>query len=366
MSKLLMISGDRALAQDKRGAFYNTLEEFHKYWDRIDIIIPYCGQSQIKNIFDNVFIHISPWPIIFQPWFILKKGLEIFKQNKFDLITVQEYAPFYNGIGARMLWNDIKVPYILEIHHITGYLKPFNFKEWLYLKLFEIFIKTDSSKATAIRVVNQKEAPDYLIKCGIVKEKIAYIPSLYIDLDTFKPLNLEKKYDLSFVGRLASNKGLDLFLETVKKLNRRAIIVGDGPLRQSLELRIKNLELKNIITLYGWAKDQTEIAQLLNQSKILLMTSYSEGGPRVVVEAMACGVPVLATPVGVVPDLIKSGESGEIIDWDVDDISKKANKLLNDQSLYEKYRQNGLEIAKRFEKKEAIKNYAEKLASFII
>lgn len=40
MAKLLMISGDRSLAEGKRGAFYNTLEEFRKYWDRIDVICP--------------------------------------------------------------------------------------------------------------------------------------------------------------------------------------------------------------------------------------------------------------------------------------------------------------------------------------
>ena len=99
-----MISGDRSLAVGKRGAFYNTMEEFHRYWDRIDIIVPKTTNYKLKtiNYFDNVFIHSSPWPLIFQPWWILKKGRQIFREQSFDLITVHEYPPFYNGIGARI------------------------------------------------------------------------------------------------------------------------------------------------------------------------------------------------------------------------------------------------------------------------
>lgn len=357
-----MISG-RRLSFNRKGAFFNTLEEFHKYWERIDIIVHSSDQPETKNIFGNVFIHASPWPIIFQPWFILRKGLEIFMENHFDLITVQEYAPFYNGIGARMLWSKIKIPYILEIHHITGYPKPASFKEWFYLKLFKIFIKTDASRAVAIRTVNQNETPSFLIKSGISKEKILYIPSLYIDLNIFRPINLEKKYDLIFIGRLVENKGVDLFIETVSKLKAKAVIVGTGPLEK--KLKDISYKLKASVIFHGWAKDQTEVAQLLNQSKVLLMISYSEGGPRVVVEAMACGVPVLATPVGIVPDLIKNGESGEIVDWNPDDAVKKIKNLLADEQLYSKYSRKGVEIAAKFERGRTVKNYAESLNNLI-
>jgi len=113
------------------------------------------------------------------------------------------------------------------------------------------------------------------------------------------------------------------------------------------------------------AKDQKKIAELINKSRILIMTSYNEGGPRVVVEALACGVPVLATSVGIVPDLLKNGLGGEIIDWEAEDIVKKIKGLLNDFAKYYQYSQDGLEIAKQFEKKAAIKNYAEKIKSLI-
>ena len=79
------------------------------------------------------------------------------------------------------------------------------------------------SGARAVRVVNLTQVSEFLIKAGVPKEKILYIPSLYIDLDIFKPMNLPKEYDLIFIGRLEKNKGLDdtfykqLIIEYLKK-----------------------------------------------------------------------------------------------------------------------------------------------------
>ncbi|MBI2670133.1 MAG: glycosyltransferase family 4 protein [Candidatus Yanofskybacteria bacterium] len=372
--KLLMITGDRSLAEGKRGAFYNTLEEFHKYWERVNIICPKTprgstsGGFEVEPLFDNVFIHPSPWPLWLQPLWILKKGKQLYRENKFNLMTVHEYPPFYNGIGARLLWKKIRIPYILEIHHISGHPKAADFKERIYKLATKCFIKFDAAKAKAVRVVNQHQVPYFLSKSGVPREKIIYIPSFYIDLDIFKPMDVPKKYDLIFIGRLAKNKGLNLLLEAASKLkiqiiNFKLLIVGTGPLIKFLKFKIENLKLQNNILLYGWAKDSAEVARLLNQSRILVMPSYNEGGPRVVLEAMACGVPILATPVGIVPDIVKNGESGEIIDWNPVDISKKAIELLDNTNKYQKYLMSGLEIARHFEKQATIKNYAEKLQS---
>src|SRR3989344_7189300 len=292
MAKLLMITGlggVEDLVSGKKGAFYNTLEEFHKHWERIDIISPKVkGQnSGVKNLFGNVYIHISLWPLIFHPIWFLKKGIEIYKEQKFDLMTVHEFPPFYNGIGARLLWQKIKVPYVLEIHHIPGYPESSGVKEEIYKNLTSLFIKYDVSGARAVRVVNLAQVPEFLIKAGVPKEKILYIPSLYIDLDIFKPMNLPKEYDLIFVGRLESNKGIDLLIEAFRLLNTKygllntkLLIVGDGSLKKELELKAKNYNLK--ARFHGFAKDSREIAELINKSKILVMPSYNEGGPRVV------------------------------------------------------------------------------------
>lgn len=375
MAKLLMITGlgsAEDLASGKKGAFYNTLEEFHKYWERIDIISPKIRNQEpgARKLFENVFIHISPWPLIFHPFWFLKKGAQIFKEQKFDLMTVHEFPPFYNGIGARLLSLKTKAPYILEIHHIPGYPKSSNLKESIYRGLIRWFIKLDASRAAAVRVVNRKQAPEFLVRAGVPKDKIIYIPSMYIDLQVFKPMNLPKEYDLIFVGRLEVNKGISLLLEAVKllvinyHLSIKCLIVGDGPLKKYLKFKIKNFKLQDNVLLYGWAKNFQEIAELMNKSKILAMSSYNEGGPRVVVEAMACGVPVLATNVGLMPDFV--GENAiKIIDWDAEDISQKVKNILENGNERAKMIVAGLEISKQFEKKEAIKNYADKLKEII-
>ena len=370
--KLLMISGYGATSLDKKGAFYNTLEEFHKYWERIDIISPRAvnGERQNEVLFGNVFLHPSPWALWLQPIWIFKKGLQTFLEQKFNIIMVHEYPPFYNGIGARLLWGKIKIPYVLETHHVPGYPKSANFKDLIYKFATRLFIRYDSSRALAVRVVNQRQTQEFLLKSGVPLKKIVHIPSFYIDLDVFRPMALIKEYDLIFIGRLDKNKGLDLLLDAVKNLkiniqNIKLLIVGTGPEWHNLKSKIKNLKLGDNVVLYGWAKDSLEVAEFINKSKILVMTSYSEGGPRVVLESMACGVPVVATMVGIVPDVIIDGESGSIADWDWRDLSFKISDLLSHPDVLTKYGVEGIKISKNFEKKSAIKKLFQELQKLI-
>ena len=376
---MLMVSGDRALAEGKRGAFYNTLEEFHKYWDRVDIICPRVKSEKlrVKNLFGNVFIHPAPWPLLLQPFWILREGLRILKTGNCKPetvnyhMTVHEYPPFYNGIGARLLWWKSCVPYVLEFHHISGYPKAANLKEKIYANsiLWKLYWKIFGSRASAVRVVNQKQTPEFLKKAGIPEERMVYIPSMYIDLDVFKPMNFPKEYDLIFVGRLETNKGINLLFEAVSKLKVKSeklkvLIVGAGHLSASLKSKVKSLKLENNVIFHGFAKDFPEIAELMNKSKILIMPSYNEGGPRVVLEAMACGTPVLATNVGLMPDFADKNAI-KIIDWNAEDIASKAEELLENEDERNRLIQAGIEIARQFEKKEMIKNYADKLKEFV-
>jgi len=364
--KILMITGDRALASGQKGAFYYTLEEFSKYWERIDIITPRIQnpKSKIQNIFGNVFIHSSSWSIIFQPWFILKRGVEIYKKENFDFFTVHSYPPFYNDFGGRLLFNRIRKPYALEVHHITGYPMAGGLKELIYRNLTKLFIAWSAKKSNLIRVVNKKQTPDFLIKFGTDKEKIKYIPSAYIDLKIFKPMDSGKKYDIVFAGRLAKNKGIMLLLETIKNLkfkieNLKLIIIGSGPLKSKIEKYIKKNNLEGNIELSGWLATTDDIAKIYNQSKIFVMPSFNEGGPRVNLEAMACGVPVITTRVGIMLDIIRDGENAIFVAWNAKDIADKIMLLLKDNNLRKKIAENGRNIARQFERRKIIKNYAE-------
>jgi len=361
--KLLFISGDTALAQGKKGPFYYLLEEFSKYWERIDIICPKTGQK-IFNVFGNVFIHSSNKSRILQPWFILKKGTELYKEQKFDIFGIHSYPPFYNDIGGRWLYNKIKAPYVLEVMHINGYPKASNLKEKLYKFLTRAFIRYFSSRAKAVRVINQRQVPEFLEKAGVEKSKVKYVPAFYLDFSVFNPQNLEKKYDLVFSGRLVKNKGINLLLEAVRQLKVKSqklklIIIGDGPLKSKTQKFIKKNNLENNIEIAGWLPGTEDLAKIYNQSKTLIMPSFNEGGPRVTLEAMACKVPVITSRVGIMLDIIKDKENGLFINWDINDIVEKISTLLNNENLQEKIAKNGYNLVRQFERKKAIKNYAE-------
>lgn len=368
-----MISGYGATTLDKKGAFFNTLQEFHMYWDRIDIICPKIKDSQIleradfgfKSPFNNVFIHPSSWPLFFQPFWIYKRGLEIFRKVRFRVVVVHDYPPFYNGLGTLFLNLKIKIPYISEIFHIVGYPKSSNFKESLYKLTTFLFFPFISKRASFIRVMNRVQVPEFLRRAGIKDSRIRNIPAIYLDKDIFKDLKLDKVYDLIFVGRLAENKGLGMLLEIIKKSNFKVIIVGDGPMRDKLEVTLADFSIKDRVKLFGWAKDAQDVARLINQSKILIMSSFNEGGPRVVVEAMACGVPVLASPVGIVPDLIEEGYPIALETWQTSELKDKIDQLLDDPVLYSNAVLKGKELAEKYDKKLAIKYYSDQIQSLI-
>ena len=370
--KLLMITGDRALAQGRRGPFYYMLEEFSKYWDRIDIICPKISQASNfehrTKIFDNVYIHSSQKSLIFQPSFILKKGIEIYKKEKFNLFTIHSYPPFYNDLGGKWLHKKIKVPYILELMHITGYPKAGDFKERLYKYLTKLFIKKFVKKAKAVRIINKKQTPQFLKEIGINKEKLKYIPAFYIDFNIFKPLDFardkSKKYDLVFSGRLVKNKGIHLLLSAIKKLkaqmpNVKLIIVGSGPLENKIKKYIKKHKLESNVKFAGWLPGIEDVAKIYNQSKIMIMPSFNEGGPRVTLEAMACKVSVITSRVGIMLDIIENEKNGLFIDWTIEDIKEKILTLLNNENLRKKIAENGYKTVQQFERKKAIKKYAE-------
>ncbi len=364
--RLLMITGDRSLAQGKKGPFHYMLEEFSQYWERIDIICPRIQNSKFKiqNLFDNVYVHSSNMPLILHPFFILKEGKKAHKKHKFDLFTIHSYPPFYNDIGGLWLHKTTKIPYISEIMHITGYPKSGNFKEWFYGIATGALIKYFTKNSKAIRIINQNQTREFLRKSGIAENKLKYIPAFYIDLDVFKPIIAEKKYDVVFSGRLVKNKGIVLLLKAIKQLknwkpNIILAITGSGPLENKIRSFIKNNKLQNNINFIGWVQGTEELAKIYNQSKIMVMPSFNEGGPRVTLEAMACNVPVLTSRVGIMNDIIIDMENGIFIDWNVEDIIDKITLLLKDNNLRNQIAENGRKTVQQFERKKAIQQYAE-------
>jgi glycosyltransferase involved in cell wall biosynthesis len=309
-------------------------------------------------LFGNVHVHPSPFPLIFQWLWIWYAGKRIAREHQPTVMTVHEYAPFYNGFGAWLLHRATGLPYLLEIMHIPGLPRASGVREFLYRWLSGIMLPREARSAHAVRVINATQVPGFLIRAGVASEKIRTVPAFYIDFATFTPHDVPKQYDIAFVGRLARNKGLSLFLDVLRQTGFIGAVVGDGPLLTWARRRAKREKLKVHCT--GFVPDSAAVADMLNRSRLLVMTSFNEGGPRVVLEAMACGVPVVATPVGIVPDVLPPEA---IEEWDAGALTEKVKNILGDSALYEQLRQSGLQAVKPFERSVAIRAYAEAIQS---
>jgi len=120
-----------------------------------------------------------------------------------------------------------------------------------------------------------------------------------------------------FVGRLSKIKGIDLLLDGFalvhqEKPEARLLIAGDGEEREALENRISSMGLKESVRLLGNVA-HNRLPQILNAADIFVLTSVAEGVPNAILEAMACGLPVVATNVGGIHEVVKSGVNGFLI-----------------------------------------------------
>lgn len=117
---------------------------------------------------------------------------------------------------------------------------------------------------------------------------------------------------IGYVGRLSPEKHPALFLRAAALVHARLpdarfVMIGDGPLRPSLETLAASLSIGEALTFAGECADMPARYSSLD---LLLLTSWHEGTPLAVLEAMACGVPVIATEVGGVPELVVAGTTG--------------------------------------------------------
>ncbi len=118
-----------------------------------------------------------------------------------------------------------------------------------------------------------------------------------------------------YVGNLLEEKGVIDLLEAfqmVKDLGAHLIYVGDGPLAEGLALRADGLGLGGRVRLLG-ARPPESIPELLSTADILVLPSHREGLPMVCVEALACGIPVVATNTGGIPEVVRHMETGLLV-----------------------------------------------------
>lgn len=152
------------------------------------------------------------------------------------------------------------------------------------------------------------------------RDKICIAHEHFLDFDklTIKKKFKEREYLVGYVGRLSEEKGVLNFVNAIPEIMKKRddlefLIGGDGQLRDEIEKYVNKENLNDKIKLLGWIPHD-KLTDYLNELKLLILPSYTEGLPNIMLEAMACGTPVLATPVGAIPEIIKDGETGFIME----------------------------------------------------
>ena len=356
---LLMISGDRSALSGKQGAFWYTLEELRTHFDRIDVLCPRAQVAGVPSfdLFENVFIHPAPKGLLLQSSWIIRRGKELIAEHGHAVMTAQEYPPFYNGRGALKLHRATGVPYVLEVHHVVGHPSASSPSEWIGRVLSPRLLSAHAKEASAVRVVNE-ETKRLLADFGIPKERIAVVPSFYLDASLKDLAPMSPVYDLAFCGRIVANKGLRYLIEAIRDLPVTLVVVGDGPERAKCENLVRQYGMEKRVRFCGWLPLQQDVWRAMCSAKIFVMPSLSEGGPRVALEAMACGMPVIATRVGVMPDVIRDEANGIFSDGTPADLRAKIIRLLEDDALRRTIGEHARGILDRFERHRLIGEYA--------
>jgi glycosyltransferase involved in cell wall biosynthesis len=179
------------------------------------------------------------------------------------------------------------------------------------------------------------ETKRYLVAKGVSADRV-HVMSSKIDPRRFRPLPRERDYDLILTAQLITRKRVDLFLRIVSDLKARyprirAAILGTGPLRGELEDLAGSLGLGDRVKFLGF-HEHTEC--YYNRAKVFVLTSSAEGLSFAMLEAMACGLPVVVPAVGDLGDVVQNGVTGYLIEGaDRDGFVAALGTLLDDEKL---------------------------------
>ena len=241
-------------------------------------------------------------------------------------------------------------------------------------RLFDLMLGPD--RVVERRLLRAVNAADIVVVMGTssrqaLRDRGIRAPILLngggMDLSRFEPAppGAPRDFDLIFVGRLAPIKRVDLFLEVVALVARarpkaRAAIVGDGALRAELESQAVRLGLGPRVQFAG---HQEDVPGWLRRSRVLVLTSDSEGLPLAAIEGMMCGLPVVAPAVGDLTDLVEDGVNGHLVRGrEPEAFASPVLELLGDEGRLRRASRHAREAAQRYTVDEAARRWDDLLA----
>lgn len=253
-----------------------------------------------------------------------------------NCVSGQEIVHIYNG-NSSLYKNLIKISrYSVYIQHsdIDDSQAPI-YKKIIRKILFYFLLKKVDA---VIRVCN---------KCLPERYAKGKISTVYngVELKTEIPRQLSNKLNLLMVGAINDNKNQKLAIETLAYIKDITLtLVGSGPALEELQLLAKDLGVSERV---HWAGFQDNPAHYYEKADLLLMLSKNEAFPFVVLEAMSHGVPVIAAPVGGVPEAVQHLDNGLLLDdYQPQQLALAIQKIQQDKSLYTELSKNSIATIK--------------------
>ena len=326
--KVLSIGTDKGIF-DEKSEVRQRMVEYSRLVKKLDIVVfniknlelPYTRDREYMVISENVRIYPTNSR---SRWFYLFDAIKIGKKiEKPDLVTSQD--PFECGLAGLRLAKYFSTKLQLQVH--TDFLNPYFQNESLLNKIRVKIAKFLIPKADCIRVVSKRIKDSILAKSNFPKEvglqKIEILP-VFVDVEKIKnapvQIDLHKKYPqfdfiILMASRLTKEKNIGMAAEAMEGVVKSyprvgLIIVGVGPEKANLKFKIKNLKLDKNVIMESW---MTNLSSYYKTADLFLLTSNYEGYGMTVVEAVACGCPVIMTDVGLAGDVLESGYGGKVI-----------------------------------------------------
>lgn len=279
----------------------------------------------------------------------------IFCYQHFDIIHSHS---LFSSSNYLFLQQYFSIPIVTTYHGVL----PHDVSELEASRMLKLF------NEGSLFLVNTQSAKNDLKKLGCPSEKIQITPQGII-LDKFPyqkhMIHKNNKITLLSVGRLSPEKGHKTSIKAVTTLikefpNIKYHIIGDGPERKKLQELIQNLELTDIVTLHGF-KNHDELIPFYSAADIFVLPSIEETQGIVLQEAQASGLPIIASRVGGIPEVIIENKTGLLFDKNNhSQLSEKIKILINNSELYSKISIKGrADVETRFD----IKIICERLIS---
>ena len=289
-------------------------------------------------------------------WRTVRRIRAIIERDGIDLVHAHGYkANFYALLAGRVA----EVPVTATCHNWLGKSRSMRAYARLDRYLLRFF---DGVAAVSRSVAEQLGHVGTRQRVRVIPNGVP-APGPGIGSGLADQIRMGDRIVVGTVARLSAEKGTSVLIEAAAKIcpdfpQALFVVVGDGPLRSSLEARVRELGMKEQFLFAG---ERNDVDQIYRSFDVYVLPSFQEGMPMALLEAMAAGLPVVATKVGGVPDLVCDPSVGTLVEpGDPTAIATGIRDLLSDQSRRERMGSNARRrVETQFSAAAMAQNYVE-------